>query len=106
MSRNIGHKYNAVRCEADSIKFASKLEKRYYEKLKLMVADEKLVMFLRQPRFDLGGGVTYAADFLEFHTDGSCRVVDCKGMFTKEFIAKKKIVEDLYPIEVHIVTKV
>ena len=65
------HKYGAVRCEADGIKFPSKLEKRYFEKLKLMVKAGELVMFLRQPLFDLPGGVTYRADFMEFHNEGT-----------------------------------
>ena len=101
----IKHKFKAIRAECDAIKFPSRLERNYYQKLKTMVKAGELVMFLRQPKFDIGGGVTYSADFIEFHNDGSCRVVDCKGMLTSEFILKKKIVESLYPIEIEIVKK-
>ena len=78
--KGVKHKFGAIRCEYDGIKFPSRLEKRYYEKLKLMVKAGKIVMFLRQPLFDLGAGITYKADFLEFHNDGTVRVVDVKGM--------------------------
>lgn len=103
----IRHKYGAVACESDGIKFPSKLERRYYEKLKLLQKSGELVMFLRQPKFDLPGGVTYSADFIEFWADGTVRVVDVKGMPpTKDFLTKKRIVEDLYPIEIEVVKTV
>ncbi len=101
----IRHKYGAIRCESEGIKFPSLLERNYYDKLKMMVKSKAIVMFLRQPKFDIGGGVSYSADFLIFENDGTCRVVDCKGMLTKDFIMKKKIVESLYPIEIEVVRK-
>jgi len=102
----IKHKFGAIRSESEGIKFPSKLERNYFDKLKLMVKSGSLTMFLRQPKFDIGGGCTYSADFIEFYPDGTCRIVDCKGVLTKEFVMKKKIVESLYPIEIEIVKKV
>jgi Protein of unknown function (DUF1064) len=48
----------------------------------------------------LPGGVTYRVDFQEFHSDGSVHFIDVKGVRTKSFISKKKIVEALYPVEI------
>jgi hypothetical protein len=92
------HKFNAKRCELDGFKFDSKKEATYYMGLKLRVRSGDVVFFLRQVPFHLPGGVTYRVDFQEFHKDGSIHFIDVKGMRTKEYIAKKKLVEALYPI--------
>ena len=97
------HKFNAVRTEFDGIKFDSKKEAAYYEQLKIRQKIGEIIFFLRQVPFHLPGGVTYRVDFQEFHTDGSIRFVDVKGMLTKDFIMKKKMVENLYPVEIEIV---
>lgn len=98
-----GHKFRAVPTELDGIKFASKAEARYYAQLKLRQAAGEVVFFLRQTPFHLPGGVKYVADFLEFHADGSCHVVDVKGMETAAFRAKRKQVEALYPVRIEVV---
>jgi len=59
-----------------------------------------VLFFLRQTPFHLPGGVTYRVDFQEFHSDGSVHFIDVKGVRTKSFIAKKKMVEALYPVEI------
>lgn len=98
-----GHKFRAIPTELDGIKFASKAEARYYATLKLRQAAGEVVFFLRQVPFHLPGGVKYVADFLEFHADGSCHVVDVKGMETAAFKAKRKQVEALYPVRIEVV---
>lgn len=95
--RKAGHKFSAVRTERDGIRFPSKLEARLYDRLCALQERRAIVGFLRQPRFDLGGGTTYAADFLVFHIDGSCEVIDAKGHETKAFVRSKKQVESRYP---------
>ena len=100
------HKYGAIRDTSDGINFDSKVERRYYEKLKLLQKSGELVMFLRQPLFDIPGNpktVPYRADFLEFWADGSVRVVDVKGVETEAFKVKKRIVEALYPVTIEVV---
>lgn len=98
-----GHKFRAVPTDLDGIKFASKAEARYYAQLKLRQAAGEVVFFLRQTPFHLPGGVKYVADFLEFHADGTCHVVDVKGMETPAFRAKRKQVEALYPVQIEVV---
>ncbi len=103
MRRFPRHKFHAKPTETDGIKFPSKKEARWYETLKLRVVAGEVVFFLRQVPFHLPGGVTYRLDFLEFWSDGTVHCVDVKGMRTKDFIMKKKMVENLYPIEIEVV---
>ena len=94
------HKFNAVKTELDGINFDSKKEAKYYIELKLRIKSGEVIFFLRQVPFDLPGKVKYRIDFQEFHSDGTVHFVDVKGKKTDMYIAKKKIVEALYPIEI------
>lgn len=100
------HKFGAVSCERDQKKFPSRLERRYYDQLKVRKESGDVVFFLCQIPFDIGGGVKYVCDFQVFLSDGTVEFVDTKGRDTAMSIAKRKIVEDLYPVEIKIVTKV
>jgi hypothetical protein len=99
----LGHKYHAIRTERDGYKFDSKKEAAYYDELKLRVKAAEVLTFLRQVPIHLPGGVKFVVDFLEFHADGSVHFVDVKGMETKLFKTKRKLVETLYPFEIEIV---
>ena len=103
VSKRNKHKFNAVRCEADEIKFGSRAERGYYFKLKQMVKEGEVIFFLRQVPFDLPGSTKYFADFQVFYADGTVSFIDVKGVSTPMFILKKKQVEALYPIEIEIV---
>jgi hypothetical protein len=92
-----------VRTESDGIKFDSKKEARYYDQLKLRVKSGEVLFFLRQVPLHLPGGVRYVVDFQEFHSDGTVRFVEVKGMQTKDFVMKKKMVESIYPVEIEVV---
>lgn len=94
------HKYNAVKTEADGLKFDSKKEARYYAALKVRQQAGEVLFFIRQVGLDLPGGVKYRVDFLVFLSDGSVEFVDVKGMKTAMYKLKKKQVESLYPIEI------
>ncbi len=100
------HKFKANPTSVDNIRFDSKLESRYYAQLKIRVKSGDVLFFLRQVPFHLPGNVRYVCDFQEFHSDGSVHFVDVKGVETKEFILKKKQVEDLYPVTIEVVKKV
>ena len=97
------HKFNAKPVEYDGIRFDSKKEGAYYLELKLRKMSGEILFFLRQVPFHLPGGVKYVVDFMEFHADGTVHIVDVKGMETKTFIMKKKMVEDLYPVIIEVV---
>jgi len=103
MFKVLKHKYNAVRCERDEKKFDSKLERRYYDLLKILQRSGEVIFFLRQIPFDLPGNTRYFADFLIFKANGEVEIVDCKGKMTDMAILKIKQVESLYPIQIKIV---
>lgn len=99
----IRHKYHATPTVNDGIRFDSKKEAAYYEKLKLWRSAGEVLFHLRQVPFDLPGGVKYRADFVIFWADGDVTVVDVKGFDTPQSKQKRKQVEALYPIEIQIV---
>ena len=100
------HKFGAISCERDGKKFPSRLERRYYDQLKMRQISGEVVMFLRQVPFDLPGNVKYVCDFQVFLATGDVEFIDTKGRDTKMSIAKRKMVEELYTVEIKIVTKV
>lgn len=97
------HKFHAIQTETDGIKFPSKAEARYYGKLKARQEAGEIVFFLRQVPFYLPGGAKYVCDFQVFEADGTVHFLDVKGMQTPVFIAKKKMVEALFPVEIELV---
>ena len=94
------HKFGAIRTEVDGIKFASRREALAFQNLELQKKAGNVIFFLRQVPFHLPGGVRYVVDFVTFDKDGSVHFIDAKGMKTPMYIAKKKMVEAIYPIEI------
>ena len=91
------HKFKAKPCQADNIKFGSKKERAYYEKLKILQKTGVVIGFLRQIPVHFSSGIKYVMDFLVFYADGSCEAIEVKGFETKTWIMKKKMLEDEYP---------
>jgi hypothetical protein len=89
-------KYKANKTSIDGHTFDSQKEAEYYCELKLRLQSNEIKSFCLQPIFMLAPGLKYKPDFIIFHHDGSCEVIDVKGFKTKEYIAKKKIFEDKY----------
>jgi len=96
----IRHKYNAKPTLTDGIRFDSKKEAKRYQHLKMLQEAGVILFFLRQVPFDLPGKVKYRADFMIFWADGHVSVEDVKGYRTPQYLTKKKMVEDLYPIKI------
>jgi len=102
------NKYNARRTLIDGIWFDSKLEARRYEELKALRKAGAVAWFVRQPGFDLPGGIRYRADFLVVWMQANrtsvdrVGVEDCKGMSTRLSMNKIAMVEELYGIKVEI----
>lgn len=99
----IRHKFHAIACERNGIKFASKAERAYYDKLVILQKTGEVLFFLTQVPMRLQGGTRYICDFLIFNADGSVRFVDVKGVATDSFKIKKREIEALYPIEIEVV---
>ena len=100
------HKFGAIQCERDGKKFPSKLEARYYDKLRMLQNSGQVLFFLRQIPFDLPGSVRYVCDFQVFYSNGEISFVDTKGKDTALSQTKRKMVEELYPITIEIVSKI
>lgn len=99
------HKFKAKPVDEDGHHFQSTLEWKYFKHLKLLQNTGEVVFFLKQVPFHLPGGVKYVVDYQIFYVDGSVRFVDVKGVETDTFKIKRKIVQDLYPVEIEIVKK-
>ena len=94
------HKFHARSSTYNGIHFRSKKEgNRYLELLAMQKAGE-VVFFLMQVPFRLAGGVKYVVDFVVFWKNGDITFEDVKGYKTPIYITKKKMVEDLYPIQI------
>ena len=104
--KKLKHKYNAKPQLRDGHRFASKLEMRYAGILDMNKKAGELLFYLRQPRFDLPGGVKYYADFIEFWKNGDVVITDCKGVDTPVSNMKIKQVEEIYPVNIQIIRKV
>ncbi len=96
----VRHKYNAQITVRDGMKFASKKEAKFYDQLKFEQKAGFVLFFLRQVPIHLPGGVKMVIDFQVFYSDGRVDFIDAKGKRTAQYIAKKKIVEALYPFEI------
>jgi len=100
------HKFNAQAVVRDGHRFPSKLEAAYCGRLDILKEAGEVLFYLRQVPFALPGGTTYRADYLVFYADGTCDVVDVKGVDTPVSKMKRNQVEALYPLKITIVTKV
>jgi hypothetical protein len=100
-----GSKYRNHPTMVAGIRFSSKLEARRYVYWMTQKSAGLIAWFTRQVPFYLPGNVIYRCDFLIIHKPGLVTVEDCKGYMTPVSCLKIKQVEDLYGLEVHIVTK-
>jgi hypothetical protein len=106
MLRKKYSKFKAKPVKQDGVYFASKLEYRLNNYLLLQINAGEVLFFLRQVPFHLPGGVKYVADYLVFYPDGKYRILEAKGFETALFKAKKKMVENLYPVKIEIIKRI
>ncbi len=107
-ARKKRHKFNAVRCESkDGVKFPSKLERQYYDRLVEAQGKGRIEYFLSQVPFRLPGNVKYLVDFMVVYMEDSpmktIEYIDVKGKMTAMSTLKIKQVEALYPVKIKIV---
>lgn len=116
------NKYKNRKTEVDGIMFDSRKEARRYKELKLLEQGGYITDLKRQVRFELipaqkepdtkgpKGGVIkgktierkveYIADFVYTDASGEMVVEDTKGMKTKDFIIKRKLMLYFHGIRV------
>jgi hypothetical protein len=103
-----GNKFGAKTTVFDGITFDSKREAEVYRDLKLLERSGRVSGFERQRKFDLivNGKIigTYRADFafIDHDQDGRFRVVDVKGVVTRDFKRVQKIIKAIYNIDVEV----
>lgn len=102
------HKYNAHKTMVDGIQFDSKREAEYYCQLKLRITAGEIIKFDLQPEFVLQEGyvnkagykvraIKYKADFRIYYPNGRIQIVDVKGVRTRTYLNKKKMLLKRYP---------
>lgn len=89
----------------DGVRYDSKLEARYAAKLDIAKKSKALDFWLRQVPFRLPGGKTYRLDFMEFWQNGDVVFTECKGHWTDMAKLKVSQVEELYGIQINVVTR-
>ena len=101
------NKYGAVKTQVDGITFDSKHEAEVWCELKLMqragiIRDlERQVKYELIPKTDLFRASVYIADFRYYDCETEKTVVaDAKGVRTKDYLLKKKLMYWLHGIEV------
>jgi len=103
------NKFGAIRTTVDGIVFDSKREAAYYGELKIREKAGEVSAVELQPRFALIGPdgtliCTYRPDFAFFdHVADRFRVVDVKGVLTREFRRVQRMMKSFKGIDVEVV---
>lgn len=98
-------KYHAKKEKVDGIMFASRKEASRYRQLKLMERAKAIQDLSLQVTFPLvkkskyGREIKYVADFV-YYEDGRMVVEDTKGYRTDVYKLKKRLMAELYGIEI------
>lgn len=96
-------KYRNVKTKVDGITFDSKRESVRYCELKLLAKTRKITdLRLQVPYVIRVNGekiCKYIADFV-YNEDGNEIVEDVKGVRTREYILKRKLMKAVYGIEI------
>ncbi len=99
------NKYHAKKTEVDGITFASKKEASRYRQLKLMERAKAIQDLQMQVKFPLikkskyGREIKYIADFT-YYDNGQLVVEDTKGYRTDVYKLKKRLMAEIYNIEI------
>lgn len=100
------NKYHAKKVTVDGIVFDSKKEAHRYCQLRMMESAGLITNLQRQVRYNLipkqegERACDYIADFV-YEKDGKTVVEDVKGMRTKEYIIKRKLMLWVHGIHIH-----
>lgn len=104
------NKYGNKKTYVDGIKFDSRKESQRWMELKMLEKAGKIHGLMRQVKYELipahrktdgklERAACYYADF-QYEKDGNLIVEDAKGLRTKEYILKRKLMLDRYGIEI------
>lgn len=97
------NKYRAIKTEVDGLTFDSGKEALRWQELRLLERAGKIRNLERQVKFslDVNGEhvANYFADFI-YDSDGERIVEDCKGMRTREYVIKRKLMFAVFGIRI------
>lgn len=99
-------KYGAVKTEVDGIKFDSKHEAKRYQELRLLEQAGEITNLRLQVPFELipkskyGMPIRYIADFMYNDRNGQLIVEDAKGVKTPVYRLKRRMMAEIYNIEI------
>ncbi len=101
-------KYRSIPTTVGGIRFHSKKEAQYYERLKAEKEQRGIKYILTQVPFRLPAGIKYFLDFMivyypSMRRDENIEYVDVKGYMTKEAKIKIKQTQEIYGIEIKLV---
>ena len=88
-------KYGNRKTKVDGKTYDSAREAKRHSELALMQKAGEIYGWAEQVTFLLPGGVKYRADFVVLQRDGTFRIEDSKGVRTKEYIMKKKLMASI-----------
>lgn len=102
------NKYGAQQIVVDGVLFHSKGEARYWEVLRLREKAGEIYGLERQKRYDIdvnGQRIGfYKCDFAFYdNIEKRYRVLDFKGVLTKEFRRTKKLIKAIHNVEIEVV---
>lgn len=89
------NKYGNRKTTVDGKTYDSAREAQRHSELKLLQRAGDIRGFAEQVTFILPGGVKYRADYVVLCNDGSYRVEDAKGVRTKEYRIKKRLMAEM-----------
>lgn len=104
-TKGLPYKFKNKPVVYNGVRYTSKLEASYAEKLDQWIKDGYVKFYLEQVPIRLPGGTKYIVDFVVFYTDDTLRFIDTKGMETDIFKIKKREVEAIYPFEIEVIKK-
>jgi hypothetical protein len=90
------HKFNAKPGYLDGYYFRSQAEMERYCELKILKASGFILGFELQPKFDIGAGMKYTADFKVIYTDHE-EIEEVKGKWTTDAKMRVKLFKERYP---------
>jgi hypothetical protein len=98
------NKYGAKTSEMDGFIFASRAEARRYAELKLLTQAGEITNLQLQTPYQLNINnvhiAVYIADFVYRDANGTLVVEDVKGVRTREYKIKKKLMQALHKITI------
>lgn len=96
------NKHRNIRTTLDGMSFQSRLEAKLLPEYKLRQKANDIAWFIRQPRFDLPGGIIYKADYLAVFKESVVDIEIFVNKITPKTLSKIEIIQQNYPVKLKI----